>query len=155
MRKNFHQRRPKKVKGEVGLLERKPKKRKMPKTRMRRKQLRRRRRQVEGRPQCTRRTVKKVGMELIQSLKLLRTTTARMTSIQKPLQRRRLPQRRSPQSLVRKDAGDHQDLPVPRRRKSRAQSTTSTTFLTHRLNLRRARTIPTTQTIDPMLPIQG
>ena len=36
-----------------------------------------------------------------------------------------------------------------------AQSTTSTTFLTHRLNLRRARTIPTTQTIDPMLPIQG
>merc|ERR1719150_2645697 len=72
MRKNFHQRRRKKVKGEVGLLERKPKKRKMPKTRMRRKQLRRRR-QVERRRQCTRRTVKKVGLELIRSLKLLRT----------------------------------------------------------------------------------
>merc|ERR1711983_582537 len=72
--------------------------------------------------------------------------------IQKLLQRRRrrLQQRRSQEE--RKDEGGHQDQELPRRRKTRAQSTMSMTFPTHHLSPRKAPTIPEIQTTDQTLP---
>merc|ERR1711936_295957 len=137
MKRSFLQRKPK-VRAEDGLLARRPKKRSKTRT-MRRKmvemrKLQPRKPQVEGvhqaklrkRP-CTRRTAKKTAMEAIQSLRLSKTRGARMTLIQKLLQRRqrRLLQRRSQEE--RKDEGGHPDQELPRRRKTRVQSTTSMT----------------------------
>merc|ERR1719300_2330565 len=159
---SFHQQRPK-ARAEADLLARKPKKKL--KTRKMRKMKGRKRRPLPRKPtdegvqqaklrkqQCTRRTVrKKTAREPIQSLRWSRTMGARMTLIQRLRQRRRrLQQRRSLPREERKDEGDLQDRRLPRR-KSRAQSTTSTTSPTPHLNRRKAPMIPGTRTTDPML----
>merc|ERR1712037_1070139 len=167
-KKIFLQRSPK-VRAEDGLLARRPNKRW--KMIMMRKKMVRMRRPLPRRPpvevvqqakrrkrQCTRRTVKKRAMEAIQSLRWSRTRGAKMTLIQKLLQRRRrrLPQRR--RSLEeregRKGEGGHQDQRLPRR-KSRAQSTTSMTSPTPHSSRRRAPTIPGTRTTDRTLRTPG
>merc|ERR1712018_459109 len=51
--------------------------------------------------------------------------------------------------------GGHQDQQLPRRRKTRAQSTTSITSLTPHLSPRKAPTIPEIQTTDRTLPTPG
>merc|ERR1719186_1514888 len=160
-KKSFLQQSPR-VRAEDGLLARRPKKRKRMKMRMKR--LLPRRPPVEGvhqakrrKRQCTRRTVKKTTMEAIQSLRWWRTRGARMTLIQKLLQRRqrRLPQRRSRQERGgRRVEGGHQDQQL-RRRKSLVQSTTSMISPTPRLSPRRGPTIPGTRTTDRTLPTPG
>merc|ERR1712037_988569 len=76
---------------------------------------------------------------------------AKMTLIQKLLQRRRrrlLQRRRSLEEREgRKGEGGHQDQRLPRR-KSRAQSTTSMTSPTPHSSRRKAPTIPGTRTTD-------
>merc|ERR1719331_1280399 len=103
---------------------------------------------------CTRRTVKKTRTEAIQSLRWSRMK-ARTTLIQRLQQRRRrLRQRRSQQKEGRRDEAGRQDQLLPKR-KSQAQSTTSMTSPTPPLSLRKALTIPVTQTTDLTLLILG
>merc|ERR1719500_2057037 len=153
-KKIFLQRSPR-VRAEDGLLARRPKRRRRP---LPRRPLVEDVQQAKQRKrQCTKRTVKKTVMEAIQSLRWSRTRGARMTLIQKLLQRRRrrLRQRRSLEEREgRKGEVGHQDQRLPRR-KSRAQSTTSMTSPTPHSSRRRAPTIPGTRTTDRTLRTPG
>merc|ERR1711971_838285 len=104
---NFHQRSPKE-RAEAGPLARRPKKKKSLKMRRKRRKMKLQpRNPMVGdvqqakprRQQCTRRTVKKVRMEAIQSLRWSKMRTVRTTLIQKLLQQRKQrslrPKRRS------------------------------------------------------------
>merc|ERR1711971_1276247 len=125
---NFHQRSPKE-RAEAGPLARRPMVGDVQQAKPRRQQ-------------CTRRTVKKVRMEAIPSLRWSKVRIARMTLIQKLLQQRKqrsLQPRRSRQREGRKEEAGHQDQQLPRR-KSQAQSTTSMTSPTPLSSLRKAQT---------------